>query len=58
MRRRLVWPATYPRVNPQVLKMVVRRQDALFSLGYWVIAAFVFWRRSDDRVALLAAVGL
>src|SRR5205085_3065615 len=28
------------------------------ALGYWLVAAFLFWRTSDDRVALLAAVSL
>jgi hypothetical protein len=36
--------------------IVVR--DTIFSLGYWLVAAFLFWRRSDDRLALLAAVAL
>ncbi len=31
---------------------------SLFALGYWVVAALLFWRKSDDRVALLAAVSL
>jgi flagellar biosynthesis protein FliQ len=31
---------------------------SLFSLGYWFIAALLLWRKSDDRVALLAAVSL
>ncbi len=33
-------------------------RDSIFSLGYWLVAAFLFWRKSDDRVALLAAVTL
>src|SRR5215471_16322434 len=33
-------------------------RDSIFSLGYWLVAAFLFWRKSDDRVALLAAVSL
>src|SRR5215469_15434940 len=32
--------------------------DSILSLGYWLVAAFLFWRKSDDRVALLAAVSL
>ena len=32
--------------------------DSLLSLGYLLVAAFLFWRKSDDRVALLAAVSL
>ncbi len=31
---------------------------SIFALGYWLVAAFLFWRKSDDRVALLAAVTL
>ena len=31
---------------------------SLSALGYWVVAALLFWRKSDDRVALLAAVSL
>ncbi len=30
----------------------------IFALGYWFVAAFLFWRKSDDRMALLAAVTL
>jgi len=32
--------------------------DSILSLAYWLVAAFLFWRKSDDRVALLAAVSL
>jgi signal transduction histidine kinase len=32
--------------------------DSILSLGYWLVAAFLFWRKSDDRLALLAAVSL
>jgi len=31
---------------------------SIFALGYWLVAALLFWRKSDDRVALLAAVFL
>jgi signal transduction histidine kinase len=31
---------------------------SLSALGYWLVAAFLFWRKSDDRMALLAAVWL
>ncbi|HEV2581716.1 MAG TPA: GAF domain-containing SpoIIE family protein phosphatase [Ktedonobacteraceae bacterium] len=31
---------------------------SLSALGYWVVATFLFWRTSDDRVALLAAFSL
>ncbi len=33
-------------------------RNSIFSLGYWLVAAFLFWRKSDDRMALLAAVTL
>ena len=33
-------------------------RDSIFSFGYWLVAAFLFWRKPDDRVALLAAVSL
>ncbi len=32
--------------------------NCLLSLGSWLVAALLFWRKSDDRVALLAAVSL
>jgi hypothetical protein len=31
---------------------------SLAALGYWLVAAFLFWHRSDDRLALLATVSL
>ena len=31
---------------------------SLFALGYWLVAALLFWRKSDDRLALLAAISL
>src|SRR5258708_22235043 len=31
---------------------------SMYALGYWLVAAFLFWRKSDDRLALLAAVSL
>ncbi len=31
---------------------------SMFALGYWLVAAFLFWRKSDDRLALLAAFSL
>jgi signal transduction histidine kinase len=33
-------------------------RDSIFSVGYWLVAAFLFWRKPHDRVALLAAVSL
>ncbi|TMD96720.1 MAG: hypothetical protein E6I80_29960, partial [Chloroflexi bacterium] len=33
-------------------------RDSILSFGYWLVAAFLFWRKSDDRMALLAAVTL
>jgi len=32
--------------------------SSIVALGYWLVAAFLFWRKSDDRLALLAAVSL
>ncbi len=31
---------------------------SMFALGYWLVAAFLFWRKSDNRLSLLAAVSL
>ena len=31
---------------------------SVFALGNWLVAGFLFWRRSDDRLALLAAGAL
>jgi hypothetical protein len=31
---------------------------SIVALGYWLVAAFLFWRKSDDPLALLAAVSL
>ena len=31
---------------------------SISALGYWLVAALLFWRRSGDRLALLAAVSL
>jgi signal transduction histidine kinase len=31
---------------------------SVLACGYWLVAAFLFWRRSDDHLALLAAVSL
>ncbi len=33
-------------------------RDSIFSLVYWLVAAFLLWRKSDDRVALLAALSM
>ena len=33
-------------------------RDSIFSVGYWLVAAFLFWRKPDDRVVLLAAFSL
>ncbi len=30
----------------------------IFALGYWLVAALLFWRKSDNPLALLAAVTL
>src|SRR5260221_3718327 len=31
---------------------------SMLALGYWLVAAFLFWRKSDNRLALFAAVSL
>jgi len=31
---------------------------SILALGYWLVAAFLFWRKSNNRLALLAAVSL
>src|SRR5947209_6804136 len=31
---------------------------SLFALGYWLVAALLFWRTSDNPLALLAAITL
>jgi len=31
---------------------------SLFALGYWLVAALLFWRKSDNRMALFAVVCL
>jgi hypothetical protein len=31
---------------------------SIFALGYWLVAALLFWRKSDNPLALLAAVSL
>ncbi|HEX2742721.1 MAG TPA: sensor histidine kinase [Rubrobacter sp.] len=32
--------------------------DVVHTLGFWALAAFIFWRRSDDRVTLLISLML
>ncbi len=31
---------------------------SIFALGYWLVAAFLFWRKSDNRMALFTVVWL
>src|SRR5205085_4314988 len=31
---------------------------SIFALGYWLVAAFLFWRKSDNRMALFTVVCL
>jgi signal transduction histidine kinase len=45
-------------LSQDVVGIYVVVRDSLFSLGYWLVAAFLFWRKPEDRVALLAAVSL
>ena len=54
----VVPPGQGPGLSREVVGIYIVVRDSLFSLGYWLVAAFLFWRRSDDRVALLAAVSL
>jgi signal transduction histidine kinase len=54
----VVPPNQGPGLSRQVVGIYIVIRDTLFSLGFWVVAAFLFWRRSDDRVALLATAGL
>jgi signal transduction histidine kinase len=54
----VVPPNQGPGLSREVIGIYIVVRDTLFSLGFWVVAAFLFWRRADDRVALLAAVGL
>jgi signal transduction histidine kinase len=54
----VVPPTQGPGLSRDVVGIYIVVRDSLFSLGYWLVAAFLFWRRSDDRVALLAAVSL
>jgi signal transduction histidine kinase len=51
-------PTPGPGLSSDFVGIYIVVRDSLFALGYWVVAAFLFWRRSDDRVALLAATGL
>jgi hypothetical protein len=51
-------PTAGPGLSSDFVGIYIVVRDSLFALGYWVVAAFLFWRRSDDRVALLAATGL
>jgi len=54
----VVPPNQGPGLSREVVGIYIVVRDSLFSLGYWLVAAFLFWRKSDDRVALLAAVSL
>jgi signal transduction histidine kinase len=54
----VVPPGQGPGLSREVIGIYIVVRNTLFSLGFWVVAAFLFWCRSDDRVALVAAVGL
>src|SRR5690348_14098685 len=47
-----------PGLSPQFVSISIIVRDTIWSLGYWLVAAFLLWRKSDDRMALLAAVAL
>jgi signal transduction histidine kinase len=51
-------PNQGPGLSQEFVGIYIVVRDTIFSLGYWLVAAFLFWRRSDDRLALLAAVAL
>ncbi|HJT57140.1 MAG TPA: GAF domain-containing sensor histidine kinase [Ktedonobacteraceae bacterium] len=54
----VVPPHQGPGLSREAVGISIVVRDSIFSLGYWLMAAFLFWRKSDDRVALLAAVSL
>jgi signal transduction histidine kinase len=54
----VVPPHQGPGLSRDFVGIYIVVRDSLFSLGYWLVAAFLFWRKSNDRVALLAAVSL
>lgn len=54
----VVPPTQGPGLSSDFVGIYVVVRDTIWSLGYWLVAAFLFWRRSDDRVALLAATAL
>jgi signal transduction histidine kinase len=45
-------------LSREAVGVIVVGRDGIFSLVYWLIAAFLFWRKSEDRMALLAAISL
>jgi signal transduction histidine kinase len=54
----VVPPSEGPGLSREAVGIYLVVRDILTSLVYWLIAAFLFWRRSNDRAALLAAVAL
>jgi signal transduction histidine kinase len=54
----VVPPSQGPGLSRDFVGIYIVVRDSIFALGYWLVAAFLFWRKSDDRVALLAAVSL
>jgi signal transduction histidine kinase len=54
----IVPPTRGPGLSRDFVGIYIIVRDSLFSLGYWLVAAFLFWRKSNDRMALLAAVTL
>jgi signal transduction histidine kinase len=54
----IVPPTRGPGLSRDFVGIYIIVRDTLFSLGYWLVAAFLFWRKSNDRMALLAAVTL
>ena len=47
-----------PGFPPDAVSVSIIVRDTIWSLGYWLVATFLLWRKSDDRLALLAAAAL
>ena len=54
----VVPPNQGPGLSPEAIGIYSVIRDTIFSLVYWLVAAFLLWRKPDDRMALLAAVSL
>ena len=54
----VVPPGQGPGLSREAVGIFSVIRDTIFSLVYWLVAAFLLWRKPDDRMALLAAVSL